>query len=65
MRNKTHPNIVELRKLKDEFGVDAVMAATGYSLNSLPQYLRPNGKVIPTKKLANVRIILEANKKQG
>lgn len=65
MANKIHPNILALQELKDTYGVDAVLTATGYTLNSLPQYLRPNGKVIPSKKLANVRIILEALNKQG
>lgn len=65
MANKIHPNITALRELKDQYGVDALLEATGYTMLSLAQYMRPNGKVIPDKKLKNVRIILEATSKQG
>lgn len=60
MANNIHPNIQAMRELSEKYGLPALQDATGYTFNSLVQYLRPNGKVIPDKKLENTRIVLEA-----
>ncbi len=55
-----HPNIEAMQELVDTYGIEALQDATGYTYGSLVHYLRPNGKVIPNKKLENTRIVLEA-----
>lgn len=48
---KVHANTSRLQSLIAEHGVDAVLAATGYTLTTLTQYSRKSGTVIPTNRL--------------
>ncbi len=61
--NRIHPNITELKGLVEKYGSAAVLEATGYTMGSLLQYTRPNGKVIPDKRLEIARKVLEATDK--
>ena len=45
------PNTQRLQSLIAEHGVDAVLAATGYTLSTLTLYSRKGGTVIPTVRL--------------
>jgi len=55
---KPHANTVELRKLIELHGIDAVMNATGYKLGTLNQYIRDSGAVIPTVRLNIAKQVL-------
>nr|UVX62866.1 MAG: hypothetical protein [Bacteriophage sp.] len=48
---KLHPNTQRLQSLIAEYGVDAVLEATGYTLSTLTLYSRQGGTVIPTVRL--------------
>lgn len=58
-----HPNIIELKAMVEKYGSEAVISATGYTMGSLLQYTRPNGKVIPDKRLDIARKLLAATDK--
>ncbi len=48
---KAHPNTARLQSLIAQYGVDAVLEATGYTLSTLTLYSRNGGTVIPTTRL--------------
>lgn len=58
---KPHPNTIELRKLIDLHGIEKVLAATGYKLGTLNQYIRDSGSVIPNVRLNIAKQVLASN----
>lgn len=57
-----HPNNQKLADLIDEHGLEKVMAATGYKISTLVQYMKGHCGVIPDTRLNIAIVVLNSNK---
>lgn len=57
-----HPNNQKLADLVAEYGIEKVMAATGYKLSTLAVYMKGHCGVIPDARLNIAVMVLNSNK---